>query len=161
VKSVWFGIGKAAFWLTWPMIWVYLRGRKRARILVVCGNQLLVTKAWLSNGQWALPGGGLHKGESSLDAVLRELYEETGLRLQPSQVQRHSEQVFHGSGLRFNYVLFVTVLKRKAALRPQPFEISDVQWLRRHDLSAANARTDVLTALDAWWPRRGRGNLLQ
>jgi 8-oxo-dGTP diphosphatase len=38
---------------------------------------LLVQKA---DGRWGLPGGGLRPGESPLDAVLRELREETGLR---------------------------------------------------------------------------------
>lgn len=29
-------------------------------------------------GTWSLPGGGVHEGESPSDAVLREVYEETG-----------------------------------------------------------------------------------
>ncbi len=36
-------------------------------------------------GQWALPGGRLDVGESPLDAALRELGEELGLRLGPDQ----------------------------------------------------------------------------
>ena len=37
-------------------------------------------------GQWALPGGRLDAAETSEDAALRELAEETGLRLQPDAV---------------------------------------------------------------------------
>lgn len=38
-------------------------------------------------GSWCVPGGKLEKGESALDAGVRELFEETGIAVLPSQAQ--------------------------------------------------------------------------
>jgi 8-oxo-dGTP diphosphatase len=37
-------------------------------------------------GRWTLPGGGIDHGEDPRDAVRREVYEETGLRVEPGEV---------------------------------------------------------------------------
>lgn len=37
-------------------------------------------------GRWTLPGGGIGHGEDPREAVRREVYEETGLRVEPGRV---------------------------------------------------------------------------
>lgn len=37
-------------------------------------------------GRWTLPGGGIDHGEEPRDAVRREVYEETGLHVEPGEV---------------------------------------------------------------------------
>jgi ADP-ribose pyrophosphatase YjhB (NUDIX family) len=128
-----------------------LRGSKRTRLLVVSGNSIIVTKRWLGEGKWSLPGGGLHREEESLDGALRELHEETGLHLKSDQLRRHSDQIFRCRGLSFNYVLFVAKVGRKLAVKHRPLELTEARWINRFEVSPINAEPDVLQAVASWW----------
>lgn len=49
------------------------------------GRVLLTRRAWAPYaGRWDLPGGFLHEAEHPLDALRRELAEETGLEVEPT-----------------------------------------------------------------------------
>ncbi|GGZ22002.1 DNA hydrolase [Streptomyces olivaceoviridis] len=49
-------------------------------VLLAAGHVLLIERGWDPfEGYWALPGGHVDKGETSLDASMRELEEETGI----------------------------------------------------------------------------------
>lgn len=47
-------------------------------------------------GAWTLPGGGIDHGEHPRDAVIRETWEETGLRVMPGSVVTVDSQRFIG-----------------------------------------------------------------
>jgi 8-oxo-dGTP pyrophosphatase MutT (NUDIX family) len=71
--------------------------------------------------QWALPGGRLDEGETSLDAALRELDEELGLRLGPDSVVGWLDDYATRSG----YLITPVVLwgGGDPNLRPAPDEV--------------------------------------
>lgn len=66
-------------------------------VVVQSGHVLMVQrKALPGKGLWALPGGHIDRGESGKTAILRELYEETGLDMSRGAFATclHKRQVF-------------------------------------------------------------------
>lgn len=56
---------------------------------IVCNEQILLLKrnnSGTSGGKWCMPGGKLEKNETPLQAVIREVTEETGIILLPKEV---------------------------------------------------------------------------
>lgn len=61
-------------------------------------GQVLVEKR-SDNGQWGLPAGSIDPGETPAEATVREVFEETGLRVRPTRVLG----VFGGIDFRSKY----------------------------------------------------------
>jgi len=148
---IWRRMGIALFWLTYPISFSVLRGSKRTRVLIVSGNYVLVTKRWLGEGKWSLPGGGLHKQEESTDGALREIREETALQLKFKQLKRDSEHIYSYHGLSFSYALFTAQLTKRLPVRSQKFELVAAEWVHHSELNGKNAQPDVLSAVTSWW----------
>ena len=89
---------------------------------------MLLTRraATLSNhaGQWALPGGRIDEGESPEAAALRELHEEVGLHIAPSEVLGTLDDYVTRSGFVITPV--VVWAGTAATLVPHPAEVASV-----------------------------------
>lgn len=147
MKKIWQQLGILAYWITVPGIWLVLRNTKRTRLLITYKDKIVVVKPWLGNGKWCLPGGGLHRGESARDGVLRETKEEVGLALGPNACKLIGDQWYQQNGLRFSYQLFTASLSNKLPLSRQKTEILAAEWVPIRDLNTTNANYDVLSAL--------------
>lgn len=58
--------------------------------LLTRSDQLLLTRISAKDygaGMWTLPGGGLDHGEDPAEAVVREFYEETSIKVRPLRVR--------------------------------------------------------------------------
>lgn len=157
MRKLWLKLGNVAFWMAWPALWVYLQIGRRTRLLLICGDEFLALKGWLGPGKWMLPGGGLHRGEDLVTGLLREVLEETGIRLKQQHVTPLFEHAYREYGLRARYVCFVCVLAIKPKVTPQRGEIVDYRWqlLRRPTLPLAQ---DAQEALRLW---QNKGKLVE
>lgn len=142
--------GRLAYWLGWPALYIYTLGSERTRIVIACGENVLVVKGWLGDGKWNLPGGGMHKGEQPVQSLLREVLEETQLRLTGEQVT-FIRLCHYKNGFRYVFHLFRAELSDMPKPICQPYEIADAQWLPWRQLLAGKTLTpDARQALEIW-----------
>jgi ADP-ribose pyrophosphatase YjhB (NUDIX family) len=108
------------------------------------GCVLLVKRAnEPGKGQWSLPGGLLELGESLHDGVKREIFEETGLIVQPEAVVEVVDRIYRNSDgkksqVQYHYVVvdyWCQVIGGK--LEPSS-DASEVAWLSRAEWKDTN-----------------------
>ena len=58
-----------------------------ANAIITCEGKILLEKRWDCD-IWGLPGGGVKKHETELQAISREIYEELGLRIPREQFKK-------------------------------------------------------------------------
>jgi 8-oxo-dGTP diphosphatase len=100
----------------------------KVRATIICEQDRHVLLVRKPGGRWTLPGGKLERGESAADAAARELWEETGLRVDALMYVLELE----ADGTR-HHVFEASVLNL-GQLRPLN-EISDCTW---HPLDTVN-----------------------
>ncbi len=94
-------------------------GRDTALLLTLRASSLRA-----HGGQWALPGGRCDSGETPVEAALRELHEELGMRLADDAVLGLLDDYPTRSGYLITPV--VVWAAGNAAIRPNPEEVSSV-----------------------------------
>ena len=94
------------------------------------------------SGQWALPGGRLDKGETSLQAALREMHEEIGLELIPGDAIGRLDIHLSRSGFAMAPIVFWC--DEDPELEPDPEEVAAIYRVPLADL----ARDDALQIIE-------------
>jgi 8-oxo-dGTP diphosphatase len=105
-------------------------------------------------GYWDLPGGFLEEGEHPLDALRRELREETGLDVEPVRflgvwTDWYTDGARDGATATLNLYWTARIVGGEPVAAD---DVSELRWFPPEELPACDALafTNVALVLDAW-----------
>jgi 8-oxo-dGTP pyrophosphatase MutT (NUDIX family) len=125
-----------------PILWYQRRFNiqtKGVRVMILYQNQILLVRHWY-NGMYVMPGGGVNKNETVEAAALREVWEETGIRLDKIDylLGIYSNNKGGKNDTVFCYVYELP--ERPTLINKFNFEIADVQWFTINQLPNSVSR---------------------
>jgi ADP-ribose pyrophosphatase YjhB (NUDIX family) len=117
------------------------------------GRILLARRAhepW--QGRWDIPGGFSEEGEHPLEALVRELREETGLTVEPLELFA-IEMDWYGDGADAQATLNLYWTARAVGGDPRPADdVTELAWFSPHELPPRQelAFSNIVKVLEAW-----------
>jgi ADP-ribose pyrophosphatase YjhB (NUDIX family) len=114
------------------------------------GRILLVRRARApGRGLYSLPGGVVEAGETLHQAVVREVYEETGLTVEPVGLAGHREAIVRDAGGRVqrHFVILPFACRWRAGEAMPSEEVAEARWLKPDemaDLATTEGLADII-----------------
>ena len=106
-------------------------------VVVRDGRALIIRRAHEPRkGEWSLPGGHLDLGESLIDAVRREVKEETGLDVHPGPIVETFDRVHRDPDgrIRFHFVIVDFVCEAPPGEAVAGSDAEAVAWVTAAEL---------------------------
>ena len=115
--------------------------RPSVSAVILEGNDILLVKRGCEPnlGCWSLPGGSIEPGESMREAVVREVWEETCLQVEPERVAGAYDVIVRRDGeILFHYVIICFVVKVASGEPMAASDAADLRWVGLSEVPAYN-----------------------
>jgi 8-oxo-dGTP pyrophosphatase MutT (NUDIX family) len=128
--------------------------------IISSDDKILLGKTGVYSGLWVVPGGGIDHGETKLEALRREILEETGIDIDGMKIEDmkvdltgESEKNLRDTGervhvkMRFhNYRISVPLPADKAKIKATD-DLVDATWFSRQELPKLNLSPPTVSSL--------------
>ena len=121
----------------------------RAAALIIQDNKLLFAKN-INHPCYYIVGGGIEENETSEEAVIREIFEETGLRLEIDRLVMIQERIFEVDRKKHHEIVFFYLMKSNGGIEILDNSFSDqgmketLHWLPISGLEEFNIVPEFL-----------------
>lgn len=112
--------------------------------------------------KWVFPGGALNKNEDCLNAVVREIEEETGIKLGRSECKFFSDFRYPWYKPTERNRFFIAYLPRRQRIKPERIEGQKMQWKNLKTIKNLNLggnQNSIIPKIESILKKRGATNL--
>ena len=106
------------------------------------GDQVLLAQRSKGGyiGRWGFPGGHVERGETVVEAAIRELREETGVVAEPKGVLTVLDEIGRGEAgeVQWHYVLVAVLADWRSGEAVAADDAADVRWVTLADITSGN-----------------------
>jgi len=122
--------------------------------LILDGDRALVIRRLRSpnKGRWSLPGGGIERGETVREAIVRELHEEVNLDVSPGKLVDVVDVLVPLKRPRYHYVVAVFLVDVLGGEPRAGSDAGELKWVNRRESRRLDLTENTRAILDRFLP---------
>lgn len=115
------------------------------------GAKVLIVRRGVEpgKGKWSVPGGAVELGETVQEAVIREAYEESNLRIKPNRMVGYYDYIGAdaNSRIKYHYVIVYWLCEYLQGEAGPSSDVVETKWAEFHELENYDVTKGTLKML--------------